>query len=177
MNIFRRGLLACYVVSTACVPAWAEDVSAVVGKGWTLLWSDEFDNPEIDSSKWDWETNCWGGGNNELQCYTDRSDNSFIRDGNLVIRAQKNTSPAPQSRWNGKAMRVRKAYPIPRHGLELWARQIGNTVGLRFAQNCLPDREFGQLSGCCPRITFMAAGLPAVRLTSWRRSTFPKTTR
>jgi len=61
MNIFRRGLLACYVVSTACVPAWAEDVSAVVGKGWTLVWSDEFDSPEIDSSKWDWETNCWGG--------------------------------------------------------------------------------------------------------------------
>ena len=105
MNIFRRGLLACYVVSTACVPAWAEDVSAVVGKGWTLVWSDEFDNPEIDSSKWDWETNCWGGGNNELQCYTDRSDNSFIRDGNLVIRAQKEdfTGPAEPLEWQSDA--------------------------------------------------------------------------
>ena len=60
-------------------------------KGWKLEWSDEFDGKDVDESKWDWEENCWGGGNNELQCYTDRHKNSFIRDGKLVIQAHKET--------------------------------------------------------------------------------------
>ena len=60
-------------------------------KGWELVWQDEFDGRDIDESKWSWEQNCWGGGNNELQCYTDRHKNSFIEDGRLVIRAYKET--------------------------------------------------------------------------------------
>ena len=60
-------------------------------KGWKLIWNDEFDGKDIDESKWGWEQNCWGGGNNELQCYTDRYKNSFVEDGKLVIRAHKET--------------------------------------------------------------------------------------
>ena len=60
-------------------------------KGWKLVWQDEFDGKDIDETKWSWEQNCWGGGNNELQCYTDRFKNSFIEDGKLVIRAHKET--------------------------------------------------------------------------------------
>jgi beta-glucanase (GH16 family) len=62
--------------------------SAVVGDKWEMVWQDEFNGTEIDTTKWGWETNCWGGGNNELQCYTDRAENSFLRDGKLVIKAQ-----------------------------------------------------------------------------------------
>jgi beta-glucanase (GH16 family) len=57
------------------------------GMGWELVWSDEFDGAELDESKWGWERNCWGGGNQELQCYTDRADNTVISDGMLHIRA------------------------------------------------------------------------------------------
>ena len=60
-------------------------------KGWKLVWNDEFDGKDVDESKWSWEQNCWGGGNNELQCYTDRYKNSFVEDGKLVIRAHKET--------------------------------------------------------------------------------------
>lgn len=60
-------------------------------KGWKLVWQDEFNGKDIDETKWSWEQNCWGGGNNELQCYTDRFKNSFIEDGKLVIRAHKET--------------------------------------------------------------------------------------
>ncbi len=56
---------------------------------WKLVWNDEFDNNEIDMSKWEFEENCWGGGNNEQQCYTDRKSNAFIKDGNLNIVAKK----------------------------------------------------------------------------------------
>jgi beta-glucanase (GH16 family) len=55
---------------------------------WELVWSDEFDGPEIDKAKWKYETGGHGFGNNELQFYTDRADNSFLDKGQLVIRAQ-----------------------------------------------------------------------------------------
>ena len=58
--------------------------------GWTLVWADEFDGTEIDRSKWEFEVNAWGGGNEELQYYTDRPANAFVAGGclNLVARAE-----------------------------------------------------------------------------------------
>ncbi len=58
--------------------------------GWTLTWSDEFNGPDgsaIDSSKWVKEVGGGGWGNDELEYYTSRPQNSFIEDGNLVIKA------------------------------------------------------------------------------------------
>ena len=54
---------------------------------WRRVWSDEFDGDEIDLSKWTHEVNCWGGGNNEDQCYVDDAKNSFVRDGSLHLVA------------------------------------------------------------------------------------------
>ncbi|WP_298173399.1 glycoside hydrolase family 16 protein [Novosphingobium sp.] len=54
---------------------------------WQLVWSDEFTGPAIDTSKWSFDVDCWGGGNNERQCYTDHKDNARIVDGALVITA------------------------------------------------------------------------------------------
>jgi len=56
---------------------------------WVLVWSDEFDAPEIDMNKWSYEvgTGNWGWGNGEAQYYTDNSNNSFIEDGKLIIKA------------------------------------------------------------------------------------------
>ena len=56
---------------------------------YTLVWSDEFDGPNIDDSKWNFEigTGNWGWGNGEHQYYTDRQENTFIEDGKLIIQA------------------------------------------------------------------------------------------
>lgn len=62
---------------------------------WELVWSDEFDGAAIDDTKWTHERNCTGGGNNELQCYTDRSENSFVSDGKLHIVARKEVFSGP----------------------------------------------------------------------------------
>lgn len=62
---------------------------------WQLVWSDEFDGDSIDTSKWSHEVNCWGGGNNELQCYTDREENSFVEDGYLHLVAREETFSGP----------------------------------------------------------------------------------
>lgn len=55
--------------------------------GYTLVWNDEFDKTNIDLTKWEHEVNGDGGGNNELQYYTNLPTNSFIENGHLVIKA------------------------------------------------------------------------------------------
>jgi len=57
--------------------------------GWQLVWNDEFDATAIDLNKWEYEVNAHGGGNNELQYYTSRPENSYIENGCLVIQALK----------------------------------------------------------------------------------------
>ncbi len=53
--------------------------------GYTLVWNDEFEKSFIDPQKWGHEVNANGGGNNELQYYTARLENSFIENGKLKI--------------------------------------------------------------------------------------------
>ena len=56
---------------------------------WEMVWSDEFSAPEIDTTKWRHIDKGDGFGNQELQYYTPRKKNSFIKDGKLVIKAFK----------------------------------------------------------------------------------------
>lgn len=74
-------------------PVEAEPVP--VPEGWQLVWSDEFSGTEIDASKWSHEVDCWGGGNDERQCYTDRPDNSSVSDGVLSITARLEPAAGP----------------------------------------------------------------------------------
>ena len=55
--------------------------------GYNLLWSDEFDGRKMDETKWNYEPHQPGWTNNELQEYTTSTDNVFVRDGKLVIKA------------------------------------------------------------------------------------------
>jgi beta-glucanase (GH16 family) len=57
-------------------------------ENFTLVWSDEFDGPGINTSNWTFETGATGWGNNELQNYTN-GDNAEIVDGKLIITARK----------------------------------------------------------------------------------------
>ncbi len=56
-----------------------------------LVWSDEFSGPDgssPDSSKWTYDIGGNGWGNNELEYYTNRTQNAQVKGGNLVITAQ-----------------------------------------------------------------------------------------
>jgi beta-glucanase (GH16 family) len=77
--------------------------------GWELVWNDEFNGNQIDLSKWEYEVNGHGGGNNELQYYTDRVENSFIEDGKLVIQALKETYTGPDGEREYTSARLRTA--------------------------------------------------------------------
>ena len=65
----------------------------IIGEDLTLIWSDEFDyegSPNIE--KWHHQTlppNNGGWFNNELQHYTDRTENSYADNGTLKIKALK----------------------------------------------------------------------------------------
>jgi beta-glucanase (GH16 family) len=62
-----------------------------------MVWHDEFDGTTLDATKWTpqlgdgCDINLCGWGNNELQYYTDRTENVKTESGNLVITALKET--------------------------------------------------------------------------------------
>lgn len=64
--------------------------------GWELAWADEFDAAAIDPAKWQFDVDCWGGGNNERQCYTDSPRNARVEGGmlHIVARKENHTGPA-----------------------------------------------------------------------------------
>ncbi|HSC88520.1 MAG TPA: glycoside hydrolase family 16 protein [Polyangiaceae bacterium] len=65
-------------------------VGSTPGDGWRLVWSDEFNGPSIDESKWAYEVQRPGWVNNELQNYTSRrAENARIENGQLVIEARR----------------------------------------------------------------------------------------
>jgi beta-glucanase (GH16 family) len=66
---------------------------------WKLVWSDEFDGPADtapDPLKWGYDIGGGGWGNNELQTYTSRTQNSFHDgEGRLIIKAIRETLTGP----------------------------------------------------------------------------------
>ncbi len=60
--------------------------------GWQFSWSDEFNGPSVDASTWGYEIGYIR--NNEAQFYTNRTENSRIDNGNLLIEALRDN-------WNG----------------------------------------------------------------------------
>ena len=65
-------------------------------EGWSLVWSDEFDGTEVDTTKWEYQlgdgcdqsvgNDLCGWGNNELQFY--QEENASVSDGVLTITAR-----------------------------------------------------------------------------------------
>ena len=56
---------------------------------WQLVWSDEFNSSKLDYSKWNVAEDAFGGGNQELQLYTDRLKNVRVENGKLIIEAHR----------------------------------------------------------------------------------------
>lgn len=63
--------------------------TAVNGQRWVETFVDDFNGNSLDRSKWTVNVGNGGFGNNELQYYTDRSENIEVHDGNLHIIARK----------------------------------------------------------------------------------------
>jgi len=81
-------------------------LAIAAGQTYQLVWSDEFNGNSLDLSKWTIEQNCDGGGNNELQCYTNQPQNIAVRNGSLVITA------IPQN-YNGRVTHLEESTHKP----------------------------------------------------------------
>jgi beta-glucanase (GH16 family) len=57
--------------------------------GYDLEWSEEFNAAKLNTDVWNYNTGGNGWGNNELQNYTNREDNTYMQNGRLVIEAKK----------------------------------------------------------------------------------------
>lgn len=57
------------------------------GTGWELAWSDEFEGDAIDRENWNFQVEEAGRFNEEWQRYTDSSNNAYIDQNCLVIKA------------------------------------------------------------------------------------------
>ncbi len=80
-------------VLCACPPDLSAQTATVDTSGkLKLVWSDEFDGDSLDYSKWGIEQNAFGGGNSELQIYTDRPSNVRVEGGHLVLEAHKDNA-------------------------------------------------------------------------------------
>jgi beta-glucanase (GH16 family) len=98
LDIKTLGLLVVLIMtSVACT----DDVEEIANcqfpdaEDLKMVWNDEFDGEFINLEKWSYDTadgcqfgpNLCGWGNNELEYYTERPENSYIEDGKLVIKA------------------------------------------------------------------------------------------
>ncbi len=74
--------------------AQSKTEQAPTQEGYVLTWSDEFNGTDgslPDPKKWVIETGGGGWGNNELETYTNRTQNVHIQNGNLVVTSIKET--------------------------------------------------------------------------------------
>jgi beta-glucanase (GH16 family) len=72
-----------------------------------VVWQDEFDGKTLDYSKWGVEVNAFGGGNQELQIYTDSPNNVRVEDGHLVLQAHKGATGISGTERDYSSGRVR----------------------------------------------------------------------
>lgn len=91
------GILSLAVVMTSfTLPATTTSVKAAANSSngtndWTIVWSDEFNGTSVDTSNWTFEIGNGdsGWGNNELEYYTNRTDNAYVSGGSLHIIAKR----------------------------------------------------------------------------------------
>lgn len=82
------------LLAASCQPAASQEETTAPtmndydpGEGYTLVWSDEFDGEALNKENWSHQVLGAGHFNDEWQRYTSSSENSFVEDGKLVIRA------------------------------------------------------------------------------------------
>lgn len=121
---------------TSCACSFAAEPQAGTGEtdGYKLVWQDLFDKSELNIERWNVEVNGSGGGNNELQYYTDRKENVSVGDdgkgnGCLILTARREVYSGRQftsGRVNSKKKvafkhgKIEAAIRLPKTANGLW---------------------------------------------------------
>ncbi|MEE4317211.1 MAG: glycoside hydrolase family 16 protein [Erythrobacter sp.] len=94
-GLLKAGALTAALLLCGGSAAPQPDLAPLEGAGWELVWADEFAGDSLDRTKWTPEVSCWGGGNWERQCYTDRPENIAVEGGLLLLKAKKERFSGP----------------------------------------------------------------------------------
>lgn len=78
-------------------------------EGYNLLWADEFDGDTLNEDIWTREVRPVGWTNHEMQEYVDSTDNVFVKDGHLVLKAIKKEKDGLCAYTSGKVNSQNKA--------------------------------------------------------------------
>ena len=115
----------------SCAVMFSLVTNAGINPAWSLVWSDEFNQPDgssPDPTKWTFDTGGGGWGNNELEYYTSRTNNARIMGGMLIIQAnQENYKGSSytsarlktQGIWSWQYGRMEARIKIP-YGQGMW---------------------------------------------------------
>lgn len=97
LSVLSAVLVAGLTVVTGCDNSVDQQIPDPLATpdGWTLVWSDEFDGTELDTTKWEaqlgdgCDQGICGWGNGEFQNYTAEEENLTVSDGTLKITARR----------------------------------------------------------------------------------------
>jgi beta-glucanase (GH16 family) len=106
--ILILGVISLFLPTVTHAQKTAVDAS---GNDWKLVWSDEFNGRNgsgVDTTKWVSEVGGGKWGNQELEYYTNRLQNAYMQDGNLVIKSQQEKyTGADGVTWNYTSARLK----------------------------------------------------------------------
>ena len=92
-------------VALSAFLAAATGKSAESANDWALVWSDEFGGESLDRTKWEFEVDARGGGNQELQYYV--TNNVRVGEGFLTIEARQGQYTGPEGTREYTSSRLR----------------------------------------------------------------------
>lgn len=105
------------------------DDSYYYRQGEQLWWNDEFSGSRIDNTAWNYDTGIGKWGNNEWQNYTNKSENAFLKDGRLVLKALKTGEGQKIGDYTSARLTTKGKKEINRGRVEVRAR-LPEGVGL-----------------------------------------------
>ena len=117
--------------------------------GYELIWNDEFNGTEMDESIWSYDPHEPGWTNNELQEYTTSTDNVFVRDGKLVLKAIKTVDDAGKDYYTSGKVKTQNKKDFM-YGKVVVSAKVPEGQGLWPAIWMMPTDEsyYGQWPKC-----------------------------
>lgn len=83
------GMLVCSCAKTSAAGKAGNQIGSEVYTEADLVWYDDFNGKKLDKKSWNYEFHEPGWVNNELQSYDDSKENTYIKDGYLIIQPLK----------------------------------------------------------------------------------------
>ena len=140
-----------------------EDVPQL--EGYTLLWNDEFNGDSLNEEIWRYEKHAPGWVNAELQEYTDSTENTFVKDGRLIIKALKTQTEAGKDYYTSGKITTRGLKDFM-YGKVVARAKVPEGQGLWPAFWMMPTKE--NTYGSMGSTSVMTKNFHNINLTTYR---------